>query len=105
MTRNFLKLAVCTSSIFVLAACAATPNTTSEAMASEQNVAAEAAEKSNEKTASADGELICKRQSVVGSNFNRKVCATAEQWEASEEESRRMTGDLQRGGASPGVTN
>ena len=31
---------------------------------------------------SASGELICKRMPVMGSNFPKKVCSTAEEWEA-----------------------
>jgi len=51
-----------------------------------------------------DGKLICKRTSVVGSNFKRKVCATAEEWNARASEDRKTTEGIQRS-AGPGVTN
>lgn len=54
---------------------------------------------------SEDGKLICKRTSVVGSNFKRKICATADEWEARAAEDRKTVGDLQRRGSGPGTNN
>ena len=58
----------------------------------------------NTSSKSADGEMICKRQSVVGSNFKRKICATADEWAQSERASRDTVADIQRS-AGPGVSN
>ena len=55
-------------------------------------------------TKSADGEMVCKRQAVVGSNFKRKICMTQDQWEQMQAESQKTTGDIQRR-QGPGVTN
>jgi len=54
---------------------------------------------------SEDGKIICKRTSVVGSNFKRKICATADEWEARAAEDRKKVGNMQRRGAGPGTNN
>lgn len=52
-----------------------------------------------------DGKIICKRTTVIGSNFKRKVCATANEWEARAVQDKKTTGDIQRGGTAPGTSN
>ena len=108
---TYLLSPLCMGAILVLGACATAPIAEKEAEVPETTVEAQSTKAIAEKLTqtrttvkSADGKMICKRQAVVGSNFKRKICATAEQWEASAEESRRTTGDIQRR-AGAGVTN
>ncbi len=35
--------------------------------------------------------MICKRTQAIGSKFNKKVCATAEEWEARAAADRKTT--------------
>lgn len=49
-----------------------------------------------------DNERICRRVQVVGSRLKKRACATRKQWAAMAEESRNLTGDLQRRGQAPG---
>ena len=46
-----------------------------------------------------DAEKICKRYAVSGSNFKKKVCMTAEEWEENRENAKRGTSDFQRRGS------
>jgi len=105
--HNALNMFFCAGASFVLIACSTTTDTTS--VATTQTVTAEnpLVTKTVSETASAvvSDEKICKRQKVVGSNFTKKICATIEQWEASKELSQKTTGDIQRRGSAPGVTN
>jgi uncharacterized lipoprotein YmbA len=118
---NSLKLGFFAAALLGLAACTTTPKTattpkaatmaktdvvTSEKATEAENMKAVADELSatNNVSKSADGKLVCKRQAVVGSKFKRKICATAAQWAASEAESRRATGNIQRS-AGPGTNN
>ena len=41
-------------------------------------------------------EVICKRQTIVGSKFKKKICATRKQWALERERSRERTSTLQR---------
>ncbi|GLQ19566.1 hypothetical protein ACFFUB_14170 [Algimonas porphyrae] len=44
-----------------------------------------------------DGDgVICKYRDVTGSNFRRKMCGTAEEWAAIEEEAKKATDRIQR---------
>lgn len=109
--KQSLKLTICTGALFVVAACAATPK-------SQESVVYEAPKTQQEKailtanelsatknvTKSADGEMVCKRQAVVGSNFKRKICMTQTQWEQMATESRSTTEGIQRR-KGPGVNN
>ena len=56
-------------------------------------------------TKSADGEIICKRISVIGSNFKLKVCATADEWQATSDASRENVSNIQRGPTGPAGSN
>jgi len=95
--NNSLKMMLCAGAVFVLTACAATPESTptntAQAATEKPVVVAPTVEvapvttpETTAKTASSDAKQICKRQSVVGTNFKKKVCATAEQWQASEDD-------------------
>lgn len=104
--KNSLKLTLCAGAMLLLAACATSTTPTAEKVAEAETMKAVSEELSqtNKVAKSEDGNVICKREAVVGSNFKRKVCATAEQWKAMEESSRATTADIQRS-AGPGVTN
>ncbi len=53
------------------------------------------AEAASAKVASQD-KVVCKRTAMAGSKVKKKVCATAEQWDALAEHSIRTTRELQR---------
>jgi len=97
--------------MLALSACAATPKSTEAVTYAEpQNQKEEAILAANDLSAtknvskSADGKMVCKRQSVVGSNFKRKICMTQNQWEQMQAESQKTTGDIQRR-KGPGTSN
>lgn len=109
--KNTLKLSLCAGAMVVLAACASTADTkeavTYEAPKNQKEVAILTANElsaTKNVTKSADGEMVCKRQAVVGSNFKRKICMTQDQWDQSAAESRATTDGIQRR-KGPGVTN
>ena len=80
-----MKLALCTAGALTLTACATTETESAavataapvavEKVAEPQTVAetASALSATNSVSTSADGKIKCKRQAVVGSNFNRKI--------------------------------
>lgn len=125
-----LKLALQAGAIIVVTACASTTDSASTATATATSTAAAAAAETETAvaaenktlrqtaietadelsatknvTTSADGNVVCKRQAVIGSNFKRKICMTKAQWDQLEEESRQTTGDIQRRGGAPGSSN
>ena len=114
LRKSILKSVPLTFGLMFLGACATTENTTAPAKTAEvtekmtdAKVAKEVSDKlSSTKTTakSVDGKMICKRTSVVGSNFKRKVCATAEEWDARSAADRKTTATIQRS-AGPGVSN
>jgi len=106
--KTLIKAAVLTFGMSILGACATVETTESVSNDVAAVPATKAAEvpatKTTEAAASKD-DRICKRVAVVGSNFKKKVCGTAEAWKKREEEGRRTAGDLQRNGGSPGTGN
>ncbi len=92
----------CMGAMLSLGACATAPKAEQAASMLEKATVAESAKQASAESDS--GNLICKRQTIVGSKFKRKVCATAEQWKASAEASRRTASGIQRG-KGPGVSN
>lgn len=95
-----LKRAAClTAAMIALSACATTETSTMDA-----TPVATAPTEATTKTAEADDRMICKKTTVVGSKFNKRVCATAAQWEARAAVDREATENIQRAKA-PGVTN
>ncbi len=101
-----LLFPLCMGAMLSLGACATVPNAEQAAATSEKAPEkVTVAESTKQATTETDSEkLICKRQATAGSNFKRKVCATAEQWKAAAEDGRRTTGDIQRKHA-PGISN
>ena len=96
------RTASLTVALFALSACATTNTTTANATAdAKTEVAGEMATKTAENNS---GDMICKRQTVVGSNFKKKICATQAEWDARAEADRKATQNLQRAKA-PGVSN
>ena len=109
--KNSITLTACAGAMLALSACAATPKSTEAVTYAEpQNQKEEAILAANDLSAtknvskSADGKMVCKRQSVVGSNFKRKICMTQNQWEQMQAESQKTTGDIQRR-KGPGTSN
>jgi len=108
-TLNALPVALV---ILLLGACtttdSSTPTTADAPVEAAQSQSAEQVAENLARTKSTatsdDGEIICKREPVVGSKFNRKVCATKDQWAARRNEDRKTTERIQRS-AGPGVTN
>ena len=52
------------------------------------------------KSTSADGKIICKRQAVVGSNFKRKICGTAKDWDDAAAKTKPVLDRFQRAKAA-----
>jgi hypothetical protein len=48
------------------------------------------------KAAGSDERKICKTMSVMGSNFPQKVCSTAEEWDAYNEQQRAAADEFDR---------
>ncbi len=86
-------VAVGLAGIFMLTGCAGllTPSGSAKARwaALETSRAAEAAGASG-------GERICKNMSVIGSNFPKKICSTAEEWKAFDEQQQQTADDFDR---------
>jgi len=115
LNTSMLKAVPLMVGLLCLGACATTGGATSAAKTTttaEKTVEAKSAKEAADKltqaqrtTKSEDGKMICKRTTVVGSKFNKKVCATAEEWDARADEDRRTAGNLQRRGGAPGRGN
>lgn len=69
-STSFAALAIAAAGI--VAACQTAPSTNAGAIASAD-----------------DSDKICKRMPVMGSNFPKTVCSTAEEWAAFDEETRK----------------
>ena len=109
--KTSIKLMLSAGAVMTLAACAATPKSTEAVTYAEPQNQKEAAilaanELSATKTVtkSADGNVKCKMEPVVGSKFRRKICMTQDQWDQMAAESQKTTGDIQRR-KGPGVSN
>lgn len=104
LSLTSLKRSACLVGIaFALAACATTQTTTTIETTSVKT--AEVAVMSEEtKNAEADDAMVCKKTTVVGSKFNKRVCATKAEWAARAEADRLTTDSIQRPKA-PGVSN
>lgn len=100
MTRTLslttVKRAACLLGLTVaLSACATSQTTTSNEDPAMMAALAQAEATTTSNAESGDS-MICKRTTVVGSRFNKKVCATAAEWEAREEADRASTANIQR---------
>ncbi|WP_343346098.1 hypothetical protein WJT74_01675 [Sphingomicrobium sp. XHP0239] len=51
-----------------------------------------------EAAAQVDEPVICKRTTIVGSKFKKKVCGTPSEWAVMEGRSQDVTGQMQRRG-------
>lgn len=91
-----LKRSACLVGIaFALSACATTETTTmTETTAVKTADVAVMAEET--KTAEADDDMVCKKTTVVGSKFNKRVCATRAEWAARAEADRLAAQNMQR---------
>lgn len=107
--KTSLKLSLYAGAMVVLMACAATPKSTEAVVYEKPKNQKEAAilassqlSATNNVTKSADGTIICKRQTIVGSNFKRKICMTQDQLDQSAAETRQVLDEIQRS-KDPGV--
>lgn len=103
--KSTMMIAPVAIGLLCLSACATT-TPSAEKMADAQ-VAQELSEdltQTRTTMKSEDGRMICKRTTVVGSNFKRKVCATADEWAARAAEDKKTVEGIQRS-AGPGVSN
>jgi len=115
LNKFILKAVPLTVGFMFLGACATTDSSAASVKSAAASEKLTEAEKTKDvadqltstktTTKSADGKMICKRTSVVGSNFKRKVCATAEQWQATSDASRENVGNMQRGPTGPAGSN
>lgn len=106
MTKiSTLKAIPVTLGLLLLGACASVPPTPEQvAEAKATKSVADQLTQTKRTAKSEDGKMICKRTQAIGSKFNKKVCATAEEWEARAAADRKTTEGIQRS-AGPGVTN
>lgn len=101
LNQKHLKIAAIAAGVSFLGACATVETTDTAAKTTATTVTT--AKVSETET---DGSRrICKSTTVVGSKFRKKVCATADEWAARQQEDQKTTEDIQRSGANPGVTN
>ena len=120
LTKSSLKLMPITLGLLFLGACATTGGTAATEKTAVEKAAVETPAKTakaetlnditdnltqtNRTEKSADGEVICKRTTSVGSRFHKKVCATADEWAARAAADKKTTSEIQRS-AGPGVSN
>ena len=57
------------------------------------------------KSEASEDKMICKRTKVPGTNFRKKICGTAEDWDVMQERSRKATEGIQRRARPVGGTN
>jgi hypothetical protein len=96
LSLTTLKRAACLLGLtVVLGACASTQNTVSNDDP-DMLAALAQAEATTTSNAESGDSMICKKTTVVGSRFNKKVCATAAEWEAREAADRDATANIQR---------
>ena len=108
-TLSFCALAACQTVATQAATTAAAPVVTKTSPES-VTVASKAVTPPPTTTAAAkaaeDGSRkICKSTKVVGSNFRKKVCATADEWKSRTTRDRYTTDNIQRKGGAPGLGN
>ncbi|MGB3455647.1 MAG: hypothetical protein WBA35_04755 [Litorimonas sp.] len=89
--EKLLKTGALGASLLLLAACASTDAAVTDTARTDATATSpSSAPEDGVQVAEADkGEMVCRREKVTGSNFKRKICYTAEQWEAMREEAKR----------------
>ena len=106
LNKSLIKVSSVTLGLMLLGACASVPPTPEQvAEAKATNEVADKLTQTNRTSKSEDGKMICKRTQAIGSKFNKKVCATAEEWALREEQDRAATQRIQRGGIGRGQGN
>jgi len=106
LNKLILKTVAVALGLMLLGACASvppTPEQIAEAKAT-QNVADKLTQ-TNRSAKSEDGKMICKKTQATGSRFNKKVCATADEWALRAERDKAATDRMQRGGIGRGQGN
>ena len=105
LKKSKMMIAPIAFGLLCLSACAtSTPSVEKMADAKAAQEVSENLTQTKRTMKSEDGKMICKRTTVVGSKFNKKVCATAEDWAARAEADRKTTETIQRS-AGPGTSN
>lgn len=105
LSLETMKRSVCLVGIvFALGACATTEATPPTAKETAMLALLETAEATTTSNAESDDSMICKKTTVVGSKFNKRLCATKAEWERQELEYRLATEQIQRVKA-PGSNN
>lgn len=102
------KAALLGVALLTLAACATAPSATTATMADAKPASEAVAGETQVADASGDtdpNKMICKRQTVVGSNFKRKVCATQASWDAAAEQGRESARRVQSASRPTGSNN
>ena len=105
LNKSLIKAVPVTLGLMLLGACASVPPTPEQvAEAKATNEVADKLTQTKRTAKSEDGRMICKRTQATGSKFNKKVCATAEEWALRSAQDKKTTEDIQRR-ASTGVGN
>ncbi|MEL6687811.1 MAG: hypothetical protein AAFP97_09325 [Pseudomonadota bacterium] len=107
MTHKLGLAALCLT-FSALTACATTSAPTSSTTATVAEATTETMGATEKAVETAQNDLdpnrqVCKRTKVVGSNFKKKICRTANEWEALEQQSREATERIQRGSRPTGA--
>ena len=96
------KFTLIASAMFAIGGCASTSEPkvyeSGEAFFKQDNLYDTASKLSGAKNVarSKDGNIVCKRQTIIGSNFKRKICATADEWDEISTNSREVTEEMRR---------
>ena len=96
MSYKYKLGGLCATTAFVLSACVTTETaTTTSAAEAEPMVKNEAAQMAETEADYDPNKKVCKRQSIPGSNFKKKVCMTLQQWKDMQQDSRDATNRIQ----------
>jgi hypothetical protein len=105
-TKSIIKAVPVTLGLMLLGACASVPPTPEQvAEAKATKAVSDQLTQTKRVAKSEDGKMICKKTQATGSRFNKKVCATAEEWALRAEADRAATERIQRGGIGRGQGN
>ena len=105
LNKSIVKAVPVTLGLMLLGACASVPPTPEQvAEAKATKAVADQLTQTKRTAKSEDGKMICKRTQAIGSKFNKKVCATADEWALRAAQDKKTTEEIQRS-AGPGRSN
>ena len=102
MIRRNLLLPYLVSGL-VVAACTPTPRPSQSAHVATAATAAETAAAAESQPADPSQELVCKYETITGTRFRRRYCATQAEREQRQQEDRESGEKMQRKGAQTSI--